>query len=210
EIRQLGLISRLGERVEPSLEERRDAAAEHRLLAEEVGLGLLRECGLEYAGAGATDTTRVCEGALAGEPGGILVHREETGDTLSGDEGATYQVAWSLGRDHADVDTDGRIDERVADVEAVGEHQHLVRVQMRRDRLVVQRALTRVGGEHHDHIGFRAGPRWREHAQGLRQRGRAAPARLRQPASYAESPVTQIERVSMALRPVAEHGDGPA
>jgi len=54
----LGLIAGLGERFVASLDEGADAAAEHGLLAEEIGLGLFLERGLKYSGAGAADALR--------------------------------------------------------------------------------------------------------------------------------------------------------
>ena len=45
----LGLVAGLDERLEAGLHELGDAAAEHGLLAEEVGLGLLREGRLDHA-----------------------------------------------------------------------------------------------------------------------------------------------------------------
>ena len=55
EVRELGLVAGLDQRLEGALDERRDAAAEDGLLAEEVGLGLLEEGGLQYAAAGGAD-----------------------------------------------------------------------------------------------------------------------------------------------------------
>src|SRR5262245_46031522 len=51
EVRDLGLVPGVHERLEPGLDQRRRPAAEHRLLAEQVGLGLLGERGLDDAGA---------------------------------------------------------------------------------------------------------------------------------------------------------------
>src|SRR4051794_626178 len=47
----LGLVARLDERLESELDQLRDAAAEHGLLAEEVRLGLLREARLDHSRA---------------------------------------------------------------------------------------------------------------------------------------------------------------
>jgi hypothetical protein len=44
EVGQLGLVAGLDERLERHLHERRGAAAQDGLLAEQVGLGLLGEC----------------------------------------------------------------------------------------------------------------------------------------------------------------------
>jgi len=51
EVGGLGLVAGVDERLEPSGDEGRHPAAEHDLLAEEVGLGLLVEGGVEDAGA---------------------------------------------------------------------------------------------------------------------------------------------------------------
>ena len=85
EVRELGLVAGLVSVSNPALTSDADAAAEHRLLAEEIGLRLLRERGLEDARARAADAARVGERALARVPGRVLVHREERGHALPGD-----------------------------------------------------------------------------------------------------------------------------
>jgi hypothetical protein len=52
-------------------------AAQHDLLAEEVGLGLLRERRLDDAGAGAADGVGVGERQLLGLPGGVLLDGDQ-------------------------------------------------------------------------------------------------------------------------------------
>ena len=59
EVRDLGLVASLDERVESGLDQVGQAAAEHDLLAEEVGLGLLGERRLDDAGARAADAPGV-------------------------------------------------------------------------------------------------------------------------------------------------------
>ena len=74
EVGALGLIAGLDQGFEARLDERADAAAEHGLLAEEIGLGLFLEGGLEHAGAGAADALEVAEARARGRcrsrPGG--------------------------------------------------------------------------------------------------------------------------------------------
>ena len=77
EVGQLGLVAGLHERLEGGLDEGRDAAAEERLLAEEVGLGLLGEGRLEDAGAGAAEAAGVGHDPGAGRAGGVLLDGEE-------------------------------------------------------------------------------------------------------------------------------------
>ena len=55
EVRHFRLVAGCDERLEARLHEGAGSAAEHDLLAEEVGLGLLLERGLEHAGAGGAD-----------------------------------------------------------------------------------------------------------------------------------------------------------
>ena len=61
EVRELGLVAGLDERLERHLDQGRRAAAQDRLLAEQVGLGLLGERRLEHAGAGAAEGPGVGE-----------------------------------------------------------------------------------------------------------------------------------------------------
>ena len=68
EVGELRLVARLDERLERHLDQRRRPAAEDRLLAEEVGLGLLREGRLEHAGAGVAEGAGVGEDARPGGP----------------------------------------------------------------------------------------------------------------------------------------------
>src|SRR5690606_5638370 len=58
-VRDLGLVTGFHQRLETGDDELRGAAAEHRLLAEEIRFGLLRERGLDHAGACAADAVRV-------------------------------------------------------------------------------------------------------------------------------------------------------
>src|SRR6185503_8251022 len=60
-VRHLGLVAGLDERVEAVPDQLRDAAAEDRLLAEEVGLGLLDEARLDHPRTGGADRGAVGE-----------------------------------------------------------------------------------------------------------------------------------------------------
>ena len=153
EVRELGLVAGLDERLERRLDERRHAAAQQRLLAEQVGLGLLLERRLEHAGARRPDPAGVGEDAGAGRPGRILLDREQRRHAAALLVDAAQQVARALGRDHADVDVRPRLDPREPDVEAVREHQQLAGPQVGLDLGVVDRLLGGVGDRDHDHVG---------------------------------------------------------
>jgi hypothetical protein len=55
------------------------AAAQHRLLAEEVGLGLLAEVGLDDAGLAAAVGRRVAQCHVARLAGAVCVHGDQVG-----------------------------------------------------------------------------------------------------------------------------------
>jgi hypothetical protein len=79
----------------------------------------------------------------------------------------TSRTRWpgAFGRDHAHVDVGRRLDHAKADVEAVGKHQRVARLEVGRDILLVDFALDRVGQRHHDHVSFGAGFGGAQHAQ---------------------------------------------
>src|SRR5439155_5910336 len=77
EVRDLGLVAGLDERLERRLHELADAAAEDDLLAEPVGLDLFGERGLDDAGAGRADALRVGERGLLGLSGWVLMNGNE-------------------------------------------------------------------------------------------------------------------------------------
>ena len=125
EVGALGLIAGFGEGFVARLDEGADAAAEHGLLAEEIGLGLFLEGGLEDSGAGAADALEVAEAERVGVAGCVLVDGDEAGDAAALGEDFADAMAGGLGRGHADVDARGGNDGLEVDVEAVGEHEQL-------------------------------------------------------------------------------------
>ena len=101
EVGHLGVVAGLDERLEAGLDELRGAAAEHGLLAEQVGLGLVLEGRLDHAAAGAADALGVGERERAGVAGRVLLDRDQAGDAAAFGELAAHEVAGALGRDHA-------------------------------------------------------------------------------------------------------------
>ncbi len=73
EVRRLGLVAGVDQRLEAGLHERGEPAAQHDLLAEEVGLGLLVERGLDHAGPRSADGVGVGERERLRLAGGVLL-----------------------------------------------------------------------------------------------------------------------------------------
>ena len=123
EVGDLGLVARLDERLEAVHDELARAAAEHGLLTEEVGLGLLGEGRPDAAGAQATDRLGVGLGEVPGRARRVLLDGEEHGHATAVDELAAHDVAGTLGGDHEHVGVGLGLDVAEADVEAVAEEQ---------------------------------------------------------------------------------------
>ena len=208
EVRDLGLVAGLGQRLEAGLDQLRRAAAQHRLLAEQVGLGLLGERGLDRAGAGAADGLGVGQGERQGVAGGVLLDGDQHRHAAAVDELAADEVAGALRRDHAHVDVARRLDVAEADVEAVPEEQRVAVVEVRLDRLAVEPALHVVGRQDHDQVGLGGRPRSGvTHPQPVLLGLGPALGALGQPDAHVDAGVAQGQRVGVTLAAVAEHGD---
>ena len=142
--------------------------------------------------------------------GGVLLDRDEGRGAAALEEDLAHPVAGGLGGDQGDVDVGRRLDGLEADVEPVGEHQHLAGAQVRRDLLGVYPGLRGVGGQDHDDVGpgRRVAARNDGQALGLGLRLRPAAGVQRHP--HLDPAVLQVQRMRVALRAVAEDRDLPA
>src|SRR5207302_3968874 len=95
------------------------------LLAEQVGLGLVLERGLDDAGAGAADALRVRQRERPALALGILVDRDQARHALTVDELTANQMTRALGSDHADSDVGRWLDQIEVDVQTVSEEQRI-------------------------------------------------------------------------------------
>src|SRR5436190_6885140 len=207
EVRDLRLVAGRDERVEARGDQRRRSSAQDGLLAEEVGLGLLLERGLDDARAEHADAVRVRERALERLAGRVALHGDERrgADTL--DVGAADEVSGPLRRDHRDVDALRRLDLAEVDVEPVREHQRVARLEVRRDVLLVHLRLRRVGEEHHDDVGLTDGVRGLEHTQSRLLRLLPRGGTLAEAHQHVVPGVLEVQRVRVSLAAVAEDRD---
>ena len=122
EVGELGLVAGLDQGLEACLDQRGGASAEDSLLAEEVGLGLFGEGGLEDAGASGADALGVAEREREGGAAGVLLDRDQGRHAAALAEDLADAVARGLGRDQRYIDAGRRGDGAETDVEAVSEH----------------------------------------------------------------------------------------
>ena len=152
EVGHLGLVASLDQSVETSVDELADAAAQDSLLAEQVGLGLLLEGGLEDAGTTGTDAGSVCQSDVLSLAGEVLLDTDQRGAALTLGVQAADDVAGTLGSDHDDVNILGGGDGLEVDVEAVCESQSLALGHVGSDLLVVDVSAQLIGDQHHDDV----------------------------------------------------------
>ncbi|HET9387630.1 MAG TPA: hypothetical protein VFO67_21020 [Gemmatimonadales bacterium] len=207
EVRHLGRVPGFGQRLEAGLNQRRHAAAQHRLLAEQVGFGFFGERRGEDARARATDPGRIRERVLERLAAGVLVHGDEARHAAAGLIFTAHEVSWRLGRDHRDIDAWRRLDLAEMDVEAVREHQRLSSPERGGHRGLIDCALLGVGHEHHDHITRLGGVGDRPHLQAVVARALPRRAVRPQPHDYARTALLQVERVGVPLTAVADDGE---
>ena len=97
EVSHLGSVTSLDQGVEASLDQLADTAAEDSLLAEQVGLGLLLEGGLQDACTAGADTGSVGQGNLLSLAGVVLLDADQRGAALALGVQAADDVAGALG-----------------------------------------------------------------------------------------------------------------
>jgi len=181
-----------------------EAAAQHGLLSEEVGLGLLFERSGEHARTGTPDTGRIGHGERVGTPRCILMDREEGGHTAAFLICFPHTMPWALGSDHGDVDVLRWLDRAVSDVEAVRKHQHVARLQVRLDVLLVDGWLRGVGRKNHDDVRLFDRVTDRSDRKTRRLRLGLALAAFLQTHANVYAALLQVERMRVALAAVAD------
>src|SRR5579883_585860 len=117
------LITGLDQGLEAFDDELGRSAAEHCLLSEQVGLGLLGEGGLEYAATRAADAVRIGQGLGVRLAGRILGDGNETRYTASLLILPAHQVAGPLGCDQHYIQILTRLDLLEMNVESMSEEQ---------------------------------------------------------------------------------------
>ena len=152
EVSVLRSVASLDQSLKASLHQLADAAAEDSLLAEQVGLGLGLEGGLEDAGTAAADAAGICQSDVHSLAGSVLLNADQIRNAVTLEVLGTNGVARALRSDHDNVDVSRRNDLLEVDVEAVSESQNIARLQVRLDNVLVDVSLLLIRGQHHDDV----------------------------------------------------------
>src|SRR5262245_15784759 len=207
EVCHLGRVASLDQRLVAGPDQLGEAAAEHRLLAEEIGLGLFLEGGLEGRRARTSDALRPRQRDLLGVTAGILLDRDEARHAAPLQVLAPHEMTRPLRRHHEHVHVGWRDDLLEVDVEAVTECQVLALRQPGADLVLVDLRALLVGHEHHDHVGLAGRGRGVDHAQALGLRLLARRALGPQPHPDVAAAVAQVERVRVPLAAIPDDRD---
>ena len=206
----LRLIARLYQRIKAGLHQFGDAAAQHSLLAKQVGLRLFTESGFQNARTARADAAGIGQRVILRPAGYILVYRDQAGHTLALYILAAHGVAGAFGRYHDNVYILRRLDQVKVDVEAVGKHQYVALFQVGGNlgRVNIRRQLIRH--QHHNKIA-RLGCLVDLHdlQAGLFRLFPAGRA-LAKAYHYVYPGLLQVLRMRMALAAIADDGNGLA
>ena len=207
EVRHFRRVACFDQRLEAGLDQLDGTAAQHGLLAEQVGFGFFTEVGFDDAGTAAAVRCRVRQRDVACRARLVLRNRDQVRHAATLRIRAANRVARCLRRDHDHVEVGARDHRAVVDVEAVRECQRRALLDVRVDFLRVHVGDLLVRQQHHHDVG--ALHRFRDFLDrqacvfGLAPR-RAA---LAQADRHVHAAVLQVQRVCMALRAVADDRD---
>ena len=207
EISNLGCVARFHQRFESLLDERSQAAAEDRLLAEQVALSFFLESGLQHAGAGRSDAMCVCETEFVSVSAGILMDRQQRWHTAAFAINAADQMSRALGSDHHHVNVGRRNDRLEMNAESMRNAQNLSGMQIGLDGLFVQLALRLVGREQVNPVGALGGLIGSHDNHAVGPRLLRALARRIEADNDLKTAVAEILGLRVSLAAIANNGD---
>ena len=208
EIGHLRRIAGLDQGLESGEDQRGEPAAQHGLLAEQIGLAFLAERRLDDPGPAAADRRGVTQRDFERVAGRVLLDRDEAGNAAAAQVLRAHRVARPLRRDHEHVHVGTRLDQTEMDAEAVRESERRAFTHVGAQLAGIEGGLQFVGRQHHDDVRPFGGLCRIHHAQsrllGLLDRSRAGPQRHD---DFLDPAVAQIVGMRMALAAVADDCD---
>ena len=154
EVGDFRLVAGVGQDFEAHLDELVHATHEHVLLAEEIGLGLFLEGGLDGTGAQGTEGLGVGQGQSPAVATRILLDGHDDRHATASGVLTTNDVARALRGNHEHRVILRRLDVAVVNVEAMSERNSSTRLDVGLDVVGPDGALVLVGGQNHDHVGL--------------------------------------------------------
>ena len=210
EVGDLGLVASGNQGLETGLDQVRDTATQNGLLAEEVGLGLFSEGGLNNARTGSTQRLSIRQGQCQSLARGVLLNGNKSGNTTACLVLAAHRVPRTLRGDHSDIHTLGCGNVAKADIETVREEQRIAGLQVRFDALSIDLSLHLIRGQNHNDICLSGGLGNGRHTQPFSLSLGAGLGALSQTNNNLHARITQVQCVGVTLRTVTDNRDGTA
>ena len=204
EVGDFRLVAGVGQDFEAHLDELVHATHEHVLLAEEIGLGLFLEGGLDGTGAQGTEGLGVGQGQSPAVATRILLDGHDDRHATASGVLTTNDVARALRGNHEHRVILRRLDVTVVDVEAVGEGQGSARLQVRLNVLLVDGCLVLVRQKNHHNVSLSDGLTNRFDLKALLLGELHGLGGRTQADDHVDTGVTQVQRVGVTLRTVAQ------
>ena len=127
-------------------------AAQHGLLAKQVGLGLFLEVGLDDAGLAATIGHGIAQGQITGLAALVLVNGDQMGHAAALGVGGAHGMAGGLGRHHPYIEVSAGQDLVVVHIETVGKGQRGALLDVGSDVVGVHVGNLLIRQQDHDHV----------------------------------------------------------
>src|SRR5699024_5695917 len=153
EVRHLWLVASFGQNLKTGLDQFLGATAQNCLLTEEVSDGLCLKGGWDNACACAADSSRIRQHQVMALTLWVLIVCDQASNTLAVNELTTNQVAWALGRNHADGDVVSWLDQVEVNVKTVTEEQCVALFQVWLNIIGKDLRLGGIWSQDHDDIG---------------------------------------------------------
>ena len=149
-----GIVASLNQRLKACLHQCTYAAAQHSLLAKQIGLCLSAEGCLKHTGSCSADAERICQCQILSLSGSVLLYSDQTGHTFALLILASYGMSGSLGRDHGNVNVCGGNDTAEVNIEAMCKHQHISGFQIRLNVILIKVCLLLIIDQNHDDVSL--------------------------------------------------------
>ena len=182
-------------------------AAQHCLLAEQVGLGLGTESSLQNACPCTADRQCISQSHLQRFSGRILMNRYQTRYTFARLILTSYSMPGSFRSDHGNIYVLRRHDLIEMNVKAMGKHEHVAFFQIRLNILFVHGSLQFIVDQDHDDICLLCSLGGCIYLKALFLCTLPGSAALIKPDDHVASGLFCIQRMRMSLTAVADDCD---
>src|SRR5579875_227542 len=205
EVGDFRLIAGLHKRLKAGFHQGRGTSAQHRLLAKQIGFGLLFKGRLDNAGARSSDRFRIGQGDIFGVSGRVLVNSDKTWHPFALGKYAPNQMPRPLWCHHKHIYIGRRHDLPKVDVEPMPEGDGVAGLEMRLDCLLIEGRLILVVDQDHDDVGLFGGLGNGQHHVPVAFGG-VPRLTWAQPHHHVYPRIAQVEGMRMPLTAIADHG----